>query len=149
MSESVERALRAKVPEAAVRVELEVPFHDVDPLLVAWHGHYFKYFEIARTALQRRHRIDAPDLVHLGYHWYVIETRARHVAPLRYGERFEVRAWFCETDPRIGIAYEAKSLASGKRAARGVTVLVNTRPDGELLLETPRVILDRIGGVHA
>lgn len=142
--DALERALRAQVPERAVRVELEVPFHDVDPLLVAWHGHYFKYFEIARTALQRAHRIDAPDLVELGYHWYVIETRARHVAPLRYGERFEVRAWFCEKDPRIGIAYEVKSLVSGKRAARALTILANTRSDGELLFETPREILERI-----
>lgn len=145
MSDSIDRALRMKVPEGAVRVALEVPFHDVDPLLVAWHGHYYKYFEIARQALQRRHRIDAPDLVGLGFHWYIIETRSRHVSPLRYGETFEVRAWFSETDPRIGIAYEVRSTKTGKRAARGVTVLVTTKPDGEMLLETPREILERIG----
>lgn len=141
---SSEAALRGKPPAGAAVVELEVPFHDVDPLQVVWHGNYYKYFEIARQALQRQHRVDAPDLVGLGYHWYVIETRARHVAPLRYGERFEVRAWFCERDPRIGIAYEITSKTSGRRAARGVTILVTTRPDGEMLLETPREILERI-----
>lgn len=144
MSESGERVLRSKPPEDAVRVEMEVPFHDVDPLLVAWHGHYYKYFEIARQALQRKHRLDAPDLRDLGFHWYVIETRARHVSPLRYAERFEVKAWFYEKDPRIGIAYEITSLRTSKRVARGVTVLVTTRPDGDLLLETPREILERI-----
>ena len=143
---SLEKALREKPPADAVRVALEVPFHDVDPLLVAWHGHYFKYFEIGRQALQRRHKVDAPDLRELGYHWYVVDTRARHVAPLRYGEKFEVRAWFCERDPRIGIAYEITSLDHGRRAARGVTVLVTTRPDGEMLMETPREILERIQG---
>lgn len=141
-----ERALRSKPPDDAVRVELEVPFHDVDPLMVAWHGHYYKYFEIGRQALQRKHRVDAPDLREMGYHWYVIETRARHVAPMRYGDRFQVSAWFFETTPRIGIAYEITNLASGRRAARGVTVLVTTRPDGEMLWETPREILERIGG---
>lgn len=141
---SADRGLREKPPASAVSVSLEVPFHDVDPLLVAWHGHYYKYFEIARQALQRKHRVDAPDLVEMGYHWYVIETRSRHVAPLRYGEPFEVKAWFCETDPRIGIAYEVVSKKTGRRAARGVTVLVTTRPDGEMLLETPRAILERI-----
>ena len=35
-------------------VELEVPFHDVDVMHVAWHGHYVKYFELARCALLRR-----------------------------------------------------------------------------------------------
>lgn len=140
----IERALREKAPLRAVSIELEVPFHDVDPLLVAWHGHYYKYFELARQQLQRKHRVDAPDLMELGFHWYVIETRSRHVAPLRYGERFAVTAWFCELDPRIGIAYEITSRGTGRRAARGVTVLVTTKPNGELLMETPHEILRRI-----
>lgn len=32
-------------------VEMTVPFHDVDMMEVAWHGHYVKYFELARCAL--------------------------------------------------------------------------------------------------
>ena len=32
-------------------VELEVPFHDIDGMGIVWHGHYFKYLEIARTKL--------------------------------------------------------------------------------------------------
>jgi acyl-CoA thioester hydrolase len=29
-------------------VAITVPFHDVDSIGAAWHGHYAKYFEIAR-----------------------------------------------------------------------------------------------------
>ena len=47
-----------------VRVQLEVPFHDVDRLGVVWHGHYFKYFELARTRLLRAIGLDAG--AHLG-----------------------------------------------------------------------------------
>lgn len=141
------RDLRQAAPDDAIVVELEVPFHDVDPLLVAWHGHYFKYFEIARTALQRRHRIDAPDLRELGFVWFVIESRVRHVAPLRYAERFRAAAWFSEIDPRIGIDYELVSLDTGRRVARARTTLANATPDGSLLLETPRAVLERIQNV--
>lgn len=143
-------SLRDAVPEGAVFVDLEVPFHDVDPLLVAWHGHYYKYLEIARTALQRAHRLDAPDLRELGFAWFVIETRTRHVQALRYGERFRVYAWFVEDDPRISIAYEIRSLqgldgqATGHRVARARTVLVSTSPKGELLFATPEVVKERI-----
>ena len=31
--------------------EIKVPFHDLDPGNVVWHGRYFKYFESARTLL--------------------------------------------------------------------------------------------------
>ena len=136
--------LRDRAPAGAVFVDLEVPFHDVDPLLVAWHGHYFKYLEIARTELQRAHRLDVPDLRALGIAWFVVDTRTRHVAPLRYGEKFRVYAWFFEDDPRIGIAYEIRTLEGNRRVARGRTVLVSTTKDGEMYFETPKEIRDRI-----
>ena len=40
--------------DSQVEVELEVPFHDVDMLQLVWHGHYYKYFELARTQLLRQ-----------------------------------------------------------------------------------------------
>ncbi len=46
-----------------VTVEHTVPFHDVDPLFVVWHGHYFKYFEYGREALMRAHGLDVPRVV--------------------------------------------------------------------------------------
>ena len=38
-------------------IRMEVPFHDIDILGIVWHGHYNKYFELARTALYRTRRI--------------------------------------------------------------------------------------------
>jgi acyl-CoA thioester hydrolase len=35
-------------------VEMLVPFFDVDSMDVVWHGHYVKYFEVARCALLER-----------------------------------------------------------------------------------------------
>src|SRR5690606_75173 len=73
-------------------VELEVPFHDVDALRIVWHGHYLKYFEIARTALLRARGLDAGDLVGARYQLVVVESHCRHGAPLRYGDRIRVSA---------------------------------------------------------
>ncbi|KHI23155.1 4-hydroxybenzoyl-CoA thioesterase, partial [Escherichia coli] len=38
-------------PRFTAEVELTIPFHDVDMMGVAWHGNYFRYFEVAREAL--------------------------------------------------------------------------------------------------
>ena len=35
----------------AATVEIVIPFHDIDSAGMAWHGHYAKYFEVARCAL--------------------------------------------------------------------------------------------------
>ena len=44
-------------------VEHEIPFRDVDLARVAWHGHYYGYFELARTRLLRERKLDVPDLI--------------------------------------------------------------------------------------
>ena len=38
-------------PRFTTRIVHNIPFHDIDPMGVVWHGNYFRYFEIAREAL--------------------------------------------------------------------------------------------------
>ncbi len=131
-------------PASAVSVELEIPFHDVDVLEVAWHGHYPKYLELARTAFMRARRLDTPEMRQLGYRFYVSEYFLRHVAPLRYADAVRVHAWPVEIESRLRIAYQIRNVTLGKLAAQGWTVLVSTDAAGNLLLETPAPILDRL-----
>ena len=126
-------------------VEIEVPFHDVDGLGIVWHGHYYKYFEIARTRLLRSVRLDAGDVIGPRYRFLVVESHCRYVAPLRYGDIVRVSAWFADVRHRIRIVYEAIHVATGRRVARGHTILATTDLEGRLLLETPHGIVERIG----
>lgn len=130
-------------------IELEVPFHDVDAVGVVWHGHYYKYMEIARTALLRSRALDSRDLLGLRFGMVMVESRCRHIAPLRYGDRARVTAWFRDVTHRICIDYEIRSVDRGTRVARGRTVLASVTPDGRLLLRTPAPMLDRLAGAEA
>src|SRR5258705_3525911 len=102
-------------------VEFEVPFHDIDGLGIVWPGHYYKYFELARTRLLRSVGLDAGDIIGPRFRFLVVESHCRYVAPLRYGDQVRVAAWFGDVRHRIRIVYEAIHLASGRRAARGHT----------------------------
>jgi acyl-CoA thioester hydrolase len=132
------------LPSQRVEVELEVPFHDVDGLQVVWHGHYYKYFELARTALFRLCKLDVPDMIELGYRMVVIESKCRHTYPLRYGDRFRVSACFKEIEYRLHIAFEVFNLTAERRAAKGHTLLATLDASGNLLLATPAVMLARL-----
>lgn len=125
-------------------VELEVPFHDVDALRVVWHGHYYKYMEIARTKLLRERGLDGLQMLDLGYHFLVIESRCRYVFPLRYGETFRVTARFLDIDNRVNISYAIFNLSQGRRTAKGRTALATTDLEGKLLLETPEAVRSRL-----
>jgi acyl-CoA thioester hydrolase len=121
-----------------------VPFHDCDPLRIVWHGHYYKYLEIARETLFRPRKLDVPDLIELGYAMVVIESRSRYASPLRHGDHFRVEARVLDAEQRIHIGYEIRNLShEDKRVARAWTTLVTTR-DGEMLLETPSEIVSRL-----
>ncbi len=132
---------RSKARLHEVCVELEVPFHDVDALQIVWHGHYYKYFEIARTQLLRSRGLDTGDFQRLKLGLLVIESACRYVSPLRCGDRIEVAAWFRDLKFRIMVCFEITNLTTGARAARGHTALVTTEPDGTMHYRTPNSIL--------
>ena len=136
--------MRQPVRPHETRIESEVPFHDVDPMQIVWHGHYYKYFELARTALMRSVSLDNDAIARSRHRILVTETKCRYAYPLRYGERFEVAAWFRDIKNRLCVAYEITNLTQSRRSARGHTVLAWTDIDGRLLLETPRAIHDAL-----
>ena len=41
----------------SVSTEIEVPFYDIDPMDIVWHGNYIKYFEVARCALLKKNQL--------------------------------------------------------------------------------------------
>jgi len=131
----------------AVSVELEVPFHDVDAMGLVWHGHYYKYLELARTALFRARGLDIGSLIGRRFRFVMIESGCRYTAPLHYGDRVQVSAWLRDLKHRIYIQYEAINLTSGKRVARAHTVLASTDRSGRMLLQTPDEIIKSLDQV--
>jgi len=125
-------------------ITLEVPFHDIDILGIAWHGHYYKYFELARTALYRNYDFDVHQMQKLGYIFPVIESQCRYVQPLKYGQRVLVKATVKESLSYIKIAYVITDAKSGERMAYGHTKQAVCTPDGDMLMAVPDEVIDAI-----
>lgn len=122
-------------------VIIEVPFHDVDMIGVAWHGHYLKYFELARTQLCRQCHCDLEQVRALGLMLPVIDCHCRYIAPLTYGMRVHVLATLVETEFRLKVEYLLTEVTSGKRLARGTTIQAVVRQsDGRLMLPIPSAL---------
>lgn len=125
----------------SITVDAEVAFHDVDSLGIVWHGHYYKYFELARTALYRSKGFDIQDMQKMGYVFPVIESQCRYVQALKYGQTFTVSAKFKAWDRYIQVTYTIVDTKTKKRCAYGYTKQATCLPSGEMLLETPADIL--------
>ncbi|SHF36065.1 acyl-CoA thioester hydrolase [Microbulbifer donghaiensis] len=130
----------------AAEIELQVPFHDVDMMEVAWHGHYTKYFEIARCALLDQLDYNYPQMRDSGYAWPVIDLRIRYARPLRFQQWVVVRAEVAEYENRFKINYQVRDRATGTRLTKGYTVqvAVDMRSE-EMLFASPPVLLQKLG----
>lgn len=132
-----------KLPTA--QTELEIPFHDVDVMGVAWHGHYLRYFEIARCALLRGFDYDYPQMLESGYAWPVVECQVKYVRPLLYGQRVSIVAELIEYENRLKIAYEIRDTVSGELLTRGHTVQLAIEAESQVLqFVSPPVLLEKL-----
>lgn len=133
-------------PEFRAEVELTPAFHDCDAMAVVWHGHYFKYFEIARCALLQQFGYDYPQMLESGYLWPVVDARVKYVRPLRYNQPLKVGAALVEWENRMKIEYAIADAASGEVLTRAHTIQVAVdAASGEMLYVCPPVLWEKLG----
>ena len=138
------------MPELTATIDVEVPFHDVDSMQVAWHGHYVKYFELARCALLRRFDYDYPQMQTSGYLWPIVECHLKYVRPALHGQKLSVQASLLEYENRIKIAYQIRDIESGERMTKGHTIQVAVdAATRELQFVSPPVVFRKLEKVLA
>jgi acyl-CoA thioester hydrolase len=129
----------------SAKVDIEVPFHDVDIMDVVWHGHYIKYLEIARCALLRVFNYDYPQMRASGYMWPIVECQLKYVKPARFGQRLEVSAKLVEYENRLRIQYEVRDKESQVRLTKATTTQVAVEmASGVLQLVSPPIVEQEI-----
>ena len=123
---------------------MRVPFHDVDPANVVWHGRYFKYFEEVRRTLLEELDYSYASMMASGYVWPVVDANVRYIRPLELDQRFTVTACIVEWELRLVVQYRIHD-EDGTLYTKGRTVQVpvdaTTR---ELLIGSPSILIERI-----
>lgn len=125
-------------------VDVQIPFFDLDPAGVAWHGRYFQYFELARCALFEGFDYSYPEMESSGYLWPVGDTEVRYVRPLLLNQQVRVTACLREWELRLVVDYkieDADEVLYTK--ARTVQVPVDAETH-ELVLGSPQVLIDNV-----
>lgn len=131
---------------ASATADIEIPFHDVDMMRIAWHGHYVKYFEVARCKLLDNIDYNYLQMAASGYGWPVIDMALRFVKPATFGQTVVVEAAIVEYEYRLKIQYVITDKKSGERLTKGHTVQVAVGlKDNEMCLVSPKVLGEKLG----
>ena len=126
-------------------VVVNVPFFDLDPMCVVWHGNYVKYFEIARCALLKKLRLSYEDMRDMGYLFPVVKMSVKFISPAEFNQDLEVCASIVESDCYLQIKYLVRDLKSGAKICSGETkqmcVSAGTK---QSFFELPRDVKERL-----
>jgi acyl-CoA thioester hydrolase len=122
----------------------QVPFHDIDPAGVAWHGRYFKYFEAARCSLLNAVDYSYRSMSDSGYLWPVVDTTVRYLRPLLLEQTFTVTACLREWEMRLVVDYKIED-EDGVLCTKARTVQVPVDAVTNMLtIGSPQVLIDNV-----
>lgn len=102
-------------------VKIKVPFYDLDPMKVVWHGNYVKYFEEARCALLEKIGLDYREMERLGYAFPVVKMSVKYINPSEFGQELAVMAKVVPSENFLHIKYLARDFESGEKICSAET----------------------------
>ena len=124
-----------------------VPFYDLDPMRMVWHGNYLKYFDTTRAELFYASGFDPLEYFKkTNYLFPIIKTSTKHIISLRYRDEFKCRAAVTEAEYKIVVDFEVRLIRDNQLCTRGRSEQVAVKyPDMEILFEIPDDIRKMLG----
>ena len=125
---------------------IEVPFHDIDPMNIVWHGRYVKYLEVARCNLLESFDYNYGQMRSSGYAWPVVDMRIKYVKPLRFEQKVRIHAQLEEWEYRLKIRYTLYDANSNEKLTKAYTIQVAVDVETEeMCYESPAVLKQKLG----
>jgi acyl-CoA thioester hydrolase len=126
---------------------MRVPFHDLDPLQIVWHGNYFKYFDVARFGLFKQAGVDLYRyFVNQQIIFPVTRSSIKHIVPLRFDDEIFCKATVTEAVYKIALDFEIRRAGNGKICTRGKSEQLSVKvPEMEMQFEIPGDITRALG----
>jgi acyl-CoA thioester hydrolase len=128
-------------------IKLAVPFHDLDPLNMVWHGNYLKYFDMARSALFASAGLDLFEYIKdTSYIFPITKTSSKHIVSLRYQDEFICTATCLEAQYKIVIDFKIRLVKDNTLCAKGRSEQVTVKcPEMEMMFEIPHDVRTALG----
>ena len=125
--------------------ELEIPFFDVDPMNIVWHGNYVKYLETARCAFLSSIGYDYTEMARQGYGWPIVKIDLKYIRPARFGQKIRIDMEIVEIESCLRIAYTIRDAAGGEKLTRASTTQAAVSvATGEMQFQPPASWLEAV-----
>ncbi len=124
---------------------IKIPFNDLDPMNIVWHGNYVKYLEQARCDLFEMIDYTYMNMYEDGYMYPIAKMDLKFIKPTTFNQKIEVECILEEVEPAIIISYTIKDIKTGEKIFKAkstqIGILVNSK---ETVYQAPKKLIDKI-----
>lgn len=85
---------------------IEVPFYDLDPMNVVWHGNYIKYLETARCYLLSKIGYNYDNMKADGFAYPVATMDLKFIKPAVFAQKLKIKTTVEDVEPALNLKYE-------------------------------------------
>lgn len=112
----------------------EIPFYDVDPMYVVWHGNYVKYCEIARSALLEEIGYNYKEMKDEGIIYPIAKMEMKFIKSVTVSQKIKLKATLEEYEPAMKIKYEFRDYETNELIFKAQTmqICVDTKTNQSL-----------------
>jgi acyl-CoA thioester hydrolase len=129
-----------------IDTEIIIPFHDIDPMNIVWHGRYVKYLEVARCNLLESFDYSYQQMQASGYSWPVVDMRIKYVKPVKFEQKIRIEAQLVEWEYRLKVNYRIVDANTGVKLTKAHTIQVAVDLETqEMCYESPPVLQQKLG----
>ncbi len=124
---------------------IEVPFYDLDPMGVVWHGNYVKYLEAARCDLLSKIGYTYTDMMNEGIAYPVATMDLKFIKSAVFSQKLKVVTEITEYDPALYIKYEIFDANTGEKLfkAKSMQICINAKT-GESIYVPPKKFVEKL-----
>ena len=125
------------------KTKIRIPFYDVDPMQVVWHGNYVKYLEVARCDFFRKLKYTYDDMKNDGIMYPIAKMDMKYIKSAKFDEEIMVECILQELEPAIIIKYNIYLNNEKIFKANTMQIGVNFNT-GETLYNAPEKLIKAI-----
>ena len=115
-------------------MKLTVPFYDLDPMNVVWHGNYLKYLESARCDLLKKIGYDYDNMRADGVVYPIAKMDLKYIKPCKFNQVLFLETIVEELEPSLIIKYNIFDEESGEKvfSAKSMQICVDIKTGDDM-----------------
>ena len=127
-------------------MKLTVPFYDLDPMNVVWHGNYLKYLESARCDLLKKIGYDYDNMRADGVVYPIAKMDLKYIKPCKFNQVLFLETIVEELEPSLIIKYNIFDEESGEKvfSAKSMQICVDIKTGDDMYDAIKTMIVIRL-----